>query len=154
MFEVAASLLKYLSVYWGSDISLSYNGWKVPNHSKDVGGFQNVFQNGSRSNLSLSKSQHRTLKLPAMHTFRYVRMIAHYLPSTSRDLLLSKNPLSLNIHYYQRFHFPFLAYSDSSLVRQSGYYSLTPGKLVNPIKGSYLRLRRRSGTCIDFPSFE
>lgn len=42
MNEVAASLLKYLSVYWGSEISVSYNGWKVPKskyHSKDVGGF-------------------------------------------------------------------------------------------------------------------
>ena len=51
----------------------------------------------------------------------------------SRDLLLSTNLLlSLNIHYYQRFHFSFLAYSDSSLVRQSGYSSLTQGKLSTP----------------------
>lgn len=71
----------------------------------------------------------------------------------SRDLLLSPNLLlSLNIHYYQRFHCPFLAYSYSSLVRQSGYYSITQGKLVNPIKSCFLRLRRRSGTCIDCPS--
>lgn len=64
-------------------------GTQVKISFKRRGWVQNVFQNGSRSKLSLSKSQHRTWKLPAMHTFRYVRMIAHYLPSTSRDRSIS-----------------------------------------------------------------
>ena len=64
-------------------------GTQVKISFKRRGWVHNVFQNGSRSKLSLSKSQHRTWKLPAMHTFRYVRMIAHYLPSTSRDRSIS-----------------------------------------------------------------